>query len=72
MKTIVEKKVVMKQYLPSESFMNNNLNEKMMEKTTTIYFLGLPIFRSTLNFEDSNIGNASCNKTSNILGELHP
>lgn len=72
MKTLIEKKVVMKPHLSSKSLISNDSNEKMMEKTTIIYLLGLPIFRSILNFKDSSISDSFCNGTSKALSELHP
>lgn len=67
MKTLIEKRIVMKPYLSSKSLIDNDSDKKMMEKTTIIYFLGLPIFRSILNFEGSNISDKFCNGTSEIL-----
>lgn len=42
MKAIIEKKTVNKPYSSIE-----DLNGKMVEKITTIYFLGLPIFKNS-------------------------
>lgn len=71
MKTLIEKKVVMKPHLSSKSLISDDSNEKMMEKTTIIYLFGLPIFRSILNFEDSSISDSFCNGTSKALSELY-
>ena len=68
MKTLIEKRVVMKPYLSSKSLIDNDSDKKMMEKTTIIYFIGLPIFRSILSFEGSNISDSFCNGTSETLG----
>lgn len=67
MKTLIEKRVVMKPYLSSKSLIDNDSDKKMMEKTTIIYFLGLPIIRSILSFEGSSISDKFCNGTSEIL-----
>lgn len=40
MKALIEKKVVLEPYSPSE-----DINGKMVKKTVTIYFLCVPIFR---------------------------
>ena len=68
MKTLIEKRVVIRPYLSSKKLIDNDLDKKMMERTTIIYFIGLPIFRSILSFEYSNISDSFCNGTSETLG----
>lgn len=48
MKALIEKKTVSEPYSPIE-----DLNGKIVKKITTIYFLGIPIFKSSRLLQNS-------------------
>lgn len=62
MKALIEKKVIIEPYSPSEG-----LDGKMVKKTVTIYFLCLPVFQSISNLENLGIDDRFCNGTPETL-----